>query len=600
MTIEALAAAAARRAGATRQLKTLVYVADEQPVVAVVRGDQELNEAKLQTATGAQVVRPARPEEIPPLMGARAGSLGAVSFTRAKVFVDPSLAERRDMVTGANEDGFHLRGVDVRRDVLGHGTLAELRTVRAGEGCPRCDGHARRLQGARGRAHLQARHQVLGVDEGDRARRGGQAGAHRDGQLRHRRGADHGGGHRAAPDENGIVWPLSIAPFDVTVLTLGPEPELRQAAEGIVAALSEAGVEVLFDDRDERAGVKFKDADLIGIPLRIAVGKKGLAAGQVEWKLRRGGAVELVPVGEVAAPQGGGRALTGVAPRSSGGAPTVAGGARRHGPGRKEAGMRAKLSIGAEGQIVLPRRQAEALGLAGGGEADLVTARGAFALDHAGPRRGAGGLVRRLAGRAQRPRGGAVRGHLAQDRRAAPLLRPRGGAAAAAISPICFAGRASTFATGRWCTRRRRIRPTGSGRCSWRPAPLEADLARCRPLVGAGRALGQVLVDEGILTAGQVYEGMTLQVREILLAALLEDGGDVRLPGGAGDEPGAVQLRERTRDLLLEGMRRLDEAARLAQELGGREAVLVPTGRPARPGCPTRRASSPRSTASER
>src|SRR5689334_16435058 len=125
---------------AKQQLKTLVYMADEEPVVAVVRGDQDLNEAKLQTATGAQVVRPARAEEIPPLMGARAGSLGAVGFRKAKVLVERSLAERKDMVTGANEDGFHLRGVDVARDVLPNATLADLRTVKAGEGCPRCDG----------------------------------------------------------------------------------------------------------------------------------------------------------------------------------------------------------------------------------------------------------------------------------------------------------------------------------------------------------------------------------------------------------------------------------------------------------------------------
>ena len=126
--------------GAKRQLKTLVYVADGKPVVAVVRGDQELNEAKLQTATGAAEVRPAHPEEIPALMGAHAGSLGAVKFTKAPVFVDPSVADRKNMVTGANEDGFHVKGVDVARDLLGHGKLADLRTVKAGEGCPKCDG----------------------------------------------------------------------------------------------------------------------------------------------------------------------------------------------------------------------------------------------------------------------------------------------------------------------------------------------------------------------------------------------------------------------------------------------------------------------------
>src|SRR5512142_1973578 len=126
---------------ARRQLKTLIYVADEKPVVAVVRGDQELNEAKLLTATGAAVVRPAHPEEIPPLMGAHAGSLGAVRFGKARVLVDQSLAERKDMVTGANQDGFHLKGVDVRRDLLAHGAApADLRTVNVGEGCPRCEG----------------------------------------------------------------------------------------------------------------------------------------------------------------------------------------------------------------------------------------------------------------------------------------------------------------------------------------------------------------------------------------------------------------------------------------------------------------------------
>src|SRR5574342_295129 len=103
---------------ASSALMVKTAAADEKLVLAVVRGDQELNEAKLLTATGAQVVRPAHPEEIPPLMGAHAGSLGAVGFSKAPVLVDGSLADRKDMVTGANEDGFHVRGVDVRRDVL--------------------------------------------------------------------------------------------------------------------------------------------------------------------------------------------------------------------------------------------------------------------------------------------------------------------------------------------------------------------------------------------------------------------------------------------------------------------------------------------------
>jgi prolyl-tRNA synthetase len=102
-------------------------------------------------------------------------------------------------------------------------------------------------------------------------------------------------------DQDGIRWPMAIAPFHVTVLPLGKEPELTEAADRVVAELGAAGVEVLYDDRDERPGVKFKDADLIGIPLRLAIGKKGLAEGKVEWKVRGVKDVELVPLGEVAA-----------------------------------------------------------------------------------------------------------------------------------------------------------------------------------------------------------------------------------------------------------------------------------------------------------
>jgi prolyl-tRNA synthetase len=287
---------------ARRQLKTLIYVADGQPVVAVVRGDQDLNEAKLQTATGADNVRPARPEEIPPLMGARAGSLGAVRFDRAPVLVDPSLAGRKDMVTGANEDGFHLRGVDVARDVLrGKARLAELRTVKAGEGCPRCEGtldvfkalevgHIFKL-GTKYSVSMRAH--VLKADGSEVPIVMGSYGIGVERIMAAAIELHH--------DDDGIVWPLAIAPYRATVLTLGKEPELTKAAEEVVAALARAGVDVLYDDRDERAGVKFKDADLVGIPIRIAVGRKGLAEGKVEWKRRGTKAVELVALGDVAA-----------------------------------------------------------------------------------------------------------------------------------------------------------------------------------------------------------------------------------------------------------------------------------------------------------
>ncbi|MFL5298912.1 MAG: proline--tRNA ligase [Anaeromyxobacteraceae bacterium] len=300
VTIDALAAPPYSVPG-RRQLKTLIYMADEELVLAVVRGDQELNEAKLQTATGAAVLRAAHPEEIPPLMGARAGSLGAVRFTKAKVFVDPSLAERKSMVTGANEDGFHLRGVDVARDLLAHGKIAELRTVRAGEGCPRCDGtldvfkaleigHIFKL-GTKYSVSMKAN--VLKADGSETPIVMGSYGIGVERIMAAAIELHH--------DQDGILWPMSIAPYRATVLTMGKEPELAKAAGEVCAALAKAGLDVLYDDRDERAGVKFKDADLLGIPIRIAVGKKGLAEGKVEWKRRGTKDVVLVPLGELGA-----------------------------------------------------------------------------------------------------------------------------------------------------------------------------------------------------------------------------------------------------------------------------------------------------------
>ena len=199
---------------------------------------------------------------------------------------------------------------DVKRDVLsGKQTkLAELRTVQAGEGCPRCDGtldvfkaleigHIFKLgtkySDSMGATVLDAEGKAVPIVMGSYG-----IGVERilaaAIELHH--------------DENVIKFPVSIAPFQVAVLTLGPEPELEEAAAGVVKALTEAGVEVLHDDRGERAGVKFKDADLIGIPIRISIGKKGLAEGKVKWKMRPAppppaGAkapIDLVPIAEVA------------------------------------------------------------------------------------------------------------------------------------------------------------------------------------------------------------------------------------------------------------------------------------------------------------
>ncbi len=299
-TIEALAKPPHGRPAAM-QLKTLVYVGDEKPVLAVVRGDDELNEAKLQTACGAAVLRPARPEEIRPLLGADPGSLGAVAFSAAPVYVDEALQGAAGMVTGANQDDVHLEGVDVARDLLRHATVADLRLVRAGEGCPRCDGtlelfkalevgHIFKL-GTKYSESMKAT--VLTADGKEVPLVMGSYGIGVERIMAAAIELHH--------DADGIVWPMAIAPYQATVLTLGQEPELRAAADEVLGQLERAGVEVLYDDRDERAGVKFKDADLLGVPIRVAIGRKGLAEGKVEWKRRGTREVQLVPLGEVGA-----------------------------------------------------------------------------------------------------------------------------------------------------------------------------------------------------------------------------------------------------------------------------------------------------------
>jgi prolyl-tRNA synthetase len=205
------------------------------------------------------------------------------------------------MVTGANRDGFHLRGVSVPRDVLcgEHARAADLRVVAAGEGCPNCGA---RLESY---AALEVGHIFkLGTRYSERM---GASVLTADGSAVPLVMGSYGIGLERLlaavveqhHDRDGIIWPSSLAPYDATVLTLGDEPELSSMADAAIAELTGAGLDVLYDDRDERAGVKFKDADLIGIPLRIGIGKRGLAANAVEWKPRTQPQAELVPLSEL-------------------------------------------------------------------------------------------------------------------------------------------------------------------------------------------------------------------------------------------------------------------------------------------------------------
>jgi prolyl-tRNA synthetase len=276
-------------APAERQIKTLVYSLDGSIALVLLRGDHALSEQKLADATGAVAVRPARPEEIRAALGASAGSLGAVDVSGLRVVADPALRGRRNMTTGANRDDFHLRGVDVERDIAVEAWV-ELRSVVAGEACPACGGplavaktielgHIFKL----GTRYSEA----LGATFSD------ETGAERPivmGSYGIGVGRVMASIVESCHDANGIVWPVSVAPFEVVVSVLNPnEVDTLEAGERLYDGLRAQGIDVLLDTRDERPGVKFKDADLVGIPYRLTVGPRGLKEKKVEVSRRRDG-----------------------------------------------------------------------------------------------------------------------------------------------------------------------------------------------------------------------------------------------------------------------------------------------------------------------
>jgi prolyl-tRNA synthetase len=302
VTIDALAAAPYGVAAA-QQIKTLVYVLDSQVVLVLLRGDDQLNEAKLMARTGAVQVRPATPEECVQTLGARPGSLGAVRGVpdKVQVLADEALQGAAGMTTGANRDGFHLRHVEVARD-LRVTRWVDLRTVRAGELCS-VSGQPLKIRRAIEVGHVFK----LGTKYSERM---GATFLSEDGQRHALVMGCYGIGVtrtlqaviEQGNDKDGIIWPVGVAPYDIclTPLNVAPGSPARTAAEELYRALVEAGIEVILDDRDERPGVKFKDSELVGFPLRVGIGDKSLAKGEVEFK-PRGGVLEPVKVADAAA-----------------------------------------------------------------------------------------------------------------------------------------------------------------------------------------------------------------------------------------------------------------------------------------------------------
>lgn len=287
----------------TQVVKTLVLVADGEPVVALIRGDYDLNEIKLKNHLGCAELEMAEDDVVVKVTGAPTGYAGPVGLAaKVKVVADLSLEGMHNFVTGANAADTHLKNVNIGRDFSVSG-FVDIRNVVIGDACPRCD--SGKLEIWRG---IEVGHVFKLGTKYSKALKATFLDADGKEQIIFMGCYGIGVGRTVAAcieqnhDENGIIFPIPIAPFQCIISSLSAkDDEVKAASETIYQELLEAGIEVLLDDRDERPGFKFKDADLIGIPLRIVVGAKALAEGKVELKERRSGEVEVLPIAEAIA-----------------------------------------------------------------------------------------------------------------------------------------------------------------------------------------------------------------------------------------------------------------------------------------------------------
>jgi prolyl-tRNA synthetase len=280
-----------------QQIKTMICISDHKPVLALLRGDHQLNEIKLQAALGTEV-RPAQPDEIAVAMGASAGSLGPIGASHLRILSDFALRGRRNLTCGANRDDFHLTGVTPERDYQAE--YFDLRLVQQGEPCVHCGkslivnkaleiGHIFKL-GTKYSESMGAT--VLDAEGKQVPLVMGSYGIGLERILAATIELYH--------DKDGIQWPVSIAPYHCVISLLSVKDQaLVEAAERAVRDLEATGIEVLLDDRDERPGVKFKDADLVGIPYRVNFGSKKFSNGVVEWVCRSDRTVEEIAYSEL-------------------------------------------------------------------------------------------------------------------------------------------------------------------------------------------------------------------------------------------------------------------------------------------------------------
>ncbi|MGZ3579993.1 MAG: proline--tRNA ligase [Syntrophales bacterium] len=274
-------------------VKTMIYAADGNPVAVLVSGDEEVNEIKVKNYLSCDVLEMATEDVITEITGAPRGFAGAVGI-KAKIIADFSLYNMKNFVMGGNKEDYHVKNVNIGRD-FSVAAFADLRIARETDQCARC-----------GRALKFAR----GIEVGHVFKLGTKYSKAMKAQYLDKGGKEQymimgcygiGVGRTVAAaieqnhDEDGIVWPMPLAPYQVMITPVNVnDDKIKNMSVQLYESLQEKGIEVILDDRDERAGVKFKDADLIGIPLRVTIGQKLLTAGILEVKIRRTGEVKML------------------------------------------------------------------------------------------------------------------------------------------------------------------------------------------------------------------------------------------------------------------------------------------------------------------
>ena len=282
----------------SRLVKTLLYSAGKEIVAVLVRGDHEVNEIKVKRLLGTVELELVKPELVPSLTGAAAGYVGPVGLKQIRIIADWAVKAMANFVVGANQIDTHLIDTNWERDFRVD-QFADLRNAQAGDVSPRKDGTLKTAKG------IEVGHVFMLGTKYSQAMKATFLDAQGQEQLAVMGCYGIGVSRTAAAsieqnhDAKGIKWPVPIAPFHVTLLPLSQSEPVMQLAEALYATLQDADIEVLWDDRDERAGVKFNDADLIGAPYHLVIGDKGLAQGQVELKLRHTGETKKVSPDQV-------------------------------------------------------------------------------------------------------------------------------------------------------------------------------------------------------------------------------------------------------------------------------------------------------------